>query len=57
MEIRTMVEVTDQERQVLELMRGITYGELSVFMKGGNPYRVETRKSIQISLPSQKEDK
>lgn len=43
------VELSEQELQVLQIMRGIEYGELMVSIKGGKPVRVEEiRKSIQI---------
>ena len=46
---KTPVPITDQEYQVIELIRGLGYGELSILVKEGKPYRVEEiRKSIQI---------
>lgn len=41
--------ITQQERQVLTLIRELGYGELRVLVREGQPYRVEEiRKSIQI---------
>ena len=43
------VEMSEQELQVLQIMREIEYGELMVSVKAGKPIRVEeVRKSIQI---------
>ncbi len=43
------VEISEQEWQVIRLMREIEYGELLVSVRSGKPYRVEEiRKSIQI---------
>ena len=43
------VELSEQELQVVQIMREIEYGELMVSIKGGKPVRVEeVRKSIQI---------
>ena len=40
---------TDQEKQVIKIMRDIEYGELMVSIQGGKPVRVEEiRKSIKI---------
>ena len=42
-------EISEQEWQVVQLMRKVEYGELLVSIKGGKPVRVEEiRKSIQI---------
>lgn len=42
-------ELSEQELQVLRIMREIEYGELMVSIKAGKPIRVEeVRKSIQI---------
>jgi hypothetical protein len=45
-----MVEVSDQERQILETIRNFNYGELHIFFKGGKPYRMEERKSVQLNV-------
>ena len=43
------VELTEQEMQVINIMRDIEYGELMVAIQGGKPVRVEeVRKSIKI---------
>jgi len=43
------VEMSEQELQVLQILREIEYGELMVSVKAGKPIRVEeVRKSIQI---------
>ena len=42
--------VTDKEYQVIELIRKLGYGELTIMVKDGVPYRAEeVRKSIQIT--------
>ena len=42
-------QISEQEWQIIQLMREIDYGELVISMKGGKPIRVEeVRKSIQI---------
>ncbi|MBE6914198.1 MAG: DUF2292 domain-containing protein [Ruminococcaceae bacterium] len=42
-------QISEQEWQIIQLMREIEYGELLISMKGGKPVRAEeVRKSIQI---------
>lgn len=42
-------KLTEQEIQVIKIMRDIDYGELMVSIQGGKPVRVEeVRKSIKI---------
>jgi len=42
-------QISEQEWQVIQLMRGLDYGELLIAVKGGKPIRAEEiRKSIQI---------
>lgn len=42
-------KLTEQEMQVIKIMRDIEYGELMVSIQGGKPVRVEeVRKSIKI---------
>lgn len=42
-------EISEQEWQVIQLIRELDYGELSIMVKGGEPCRVEEiRKSIQL---------
>jgi len=42
-------QISEQEWQIIQLMREIEYGELVISMKGGKPIRAEeVRKSIQI---------
>lgn len=46
---RIKIEVSEQERQVIEQMRTIEYGEMVISIKGNKPIRMEeVRKSIQI---------
>lgn len=43
------IEISEQERQVIEQMRKIEYGEMLISIKGNKPIRIEeVRKSIQI---------
>ena len=43
------IEVSEQEYQIIELMRTIDYGEIVISIKGNKPIRIEeVRKSIQI---------
>lgn len=43
------IEVSEQEYQIIELMRTIDYGEMVISIKGNKPIRIEeVRKSIQI---------
>ena len=44
------VEISEQEWQIIRLMREIEYGELLVMLQAGRPLRVEEiRKSIKIN--------
>lgn len=46
---KVTLSITEQEHQVIKLIRELGYGELSILVKDGKPYRVEEiRKSIQI---------
>ena len=48
-EKRVTLQITEQEHQGIKLIRELGYGELSILVKDGKPYRVEEiRKSIQI---------
>lgn len=41
--------LTEQEKQVLSLMRGVEYGELRIVINAGRPVRIEEiRKSIKL---------
>lgn len=43
-------ELTSQEKQVLELMRKVDFGEIRIIINNGKPVRVEeVKKSILIS--------
>lgn len=43
-------ELTSQEKQVLDLMRQVEYGEIRIIINNGKPVRVEeVKKSILIS--------
>lgn len=43
------MDITEQEWQVLQLIRELEYGELLITVKGGKPVRAEEiRRSIQI---------
>lgn len=43
-------ELTGAEKQILDLIRSLDYGELRVMIKDGRPIRVEeVRRSIQLS--------
>ena len=42
------VEVTEQEWQLIQLLRQLDYGELVIDVKKNMPYRAELRQSIQI---------
>lgn len=42
-------ELTGAEKQIIELIRSLDYGELRVMIKDGRPIRVEeVRRSIQL---------
>lgn len=43
-------ELTSQEKQVLDLMRQVEFGEIRIIINNGKPVRVEeVKKSILIS--------
>ena len=43
------VQVSQQEKRVLELIRGIDYGELRIVINASKPVRVEEiKKSLQL---------
>lgn len=43
------VSLTEQERKLLAILRGMDYGELRVVIQAGKPVRVEEiRRSIQL---------
>ena len=43
------VQVSQQEKRVLELLRGIDYGELRIVINASKPVRVEEiKKSLQL---------
>lgn len=43
------IVLTEEEQKVIELMRGISYGELRVIVNNSKPIRVEEiKKSIQL---------
>ncbi len=43
------VTLTEQERKLLAILRGMDYGELRVVIQAGKPVRVEEiRRSIQL---------
>lgn len=52
MDRETQIEkeaLTEQEKQILSLMRSVNYGELRIVINAGKPVRVEEiRKSIQL---------
>lgn len=42
-------KVTDPEKKVLELMRGIEFGEIRIIINNSKPVRVEEiKKSVQL---------
>ena len=45
---RVETELTREERQIIELVRDIKYGELVVMVKEGVPTRAEIKKSISL---------
>lgn len=49
MEKTTMLAISDQEQQIIKLIRELGYGQVLITVKEGKPCRVEEiRKSIQI---------
>lgn len=54
-EVKAMNEVTietlsEQERKLIQIIRELGYGELTITVKGGKPVHVnELRKSIQLN--------
>ena len=44
------IKVTKAEKEIVELIRALDYGELRVMVKDSNPIRVEEiRRSIQLT--------
>ena len=45
----TPISLTERERKMLDLLRGLEYGELRVMVQEGQPVRVEEiRRSIRL---------
>ena len=44
-----IIELSDKECKLIETLRAILYGEVTVFMQDGQPVRIEElRKSIKL---------
>ncbi|MDO5331383.1 MAG: DUF2292 domain-containing protein [Bacillota bacterium] len=42
------VKVTDQEQKVLDAVRSLKYGDVTVIMKEGKPIRIEVKESVMV---------
>lgn len=42
-------EITDEEREIIKLVRNIGFGKIVVTVKNGKPVFVETQKTIQLT--------
>ncbi len=48
-EKRVTIQVTEQEKRVLEMMRAIAYGEIRILINAEKPVRVEEiRRSVKL---------